>query len=237
MRLSPRLFRVACGFLMLALPGGEAGEMASQKDIVSVTKTGDREVVVAGTFEVPRQVMFEAITQPEPLKQWMSAGGMSLAEVHVDARPGGGFRYVFQRASGSRIEVRGAFRTFDPPRGFAYLESYDFSPLEIEVTTKLDEVSGGTRFTQNLRYVSTRERDEDFDAVATSSREAYARLARYLETEGRSPDDGAMGSRYKTPWSPNPRFDGSRCPCPGPTSTPRTTAGPRGGPSLGCSRG
>jgi len=187
MLLSPRLFRLACGVLMLALPGVEAREMASQKDIVSVTKTGDREVVVAGTFDVPRQVMFDAITQPEPLKQWMSAGGMSLAEVHIDARPGGSFRYVFERASGSRIEVRGAFRTFDPPRGFAYLESYDFSPLEIEVTTKLDEVSGRTRFTQNLRYFSTRERDEDFEGVAASSREAYARLARYLETRRPEP--------------------------------------------------
>lgn len=50
------------------------------------------------------------------------------------------------------------------------------------MTTTLDEVAGGTRFTQTLRYLSTRERDQDFAGVATSSREAYAKLARHLET-------------------------------------------------------
>jgi uncharacterized protein YndB with AHSA1/START domain len=154
--------------------------MAKPSDAVSVTKTAHREILVEGTFAVPRRRMFEAITQPDHLKQWMNASGMSLAEVQVDGRAGGSFRYLFQRPSGRKIEVRGAYRAFDPPRGFAYLESYDFSPLQIEVTTSLEEATGGTRFTQTLRYFSTRERDEDFDGVATSSREAYANLARYL---------------------------------------------------------
>ena len=155
---------------------------ANQQDAVRVTKTSDRETVVAGAFAIPRRVMFEAITQPEHLKHWLSAGGMSLADVHVDARAGGNFRYVFQRPNGAKIEVRGAYRTFDRPHGFAYLESYDFSPLEIEVLTTLDEVAGRTRFVQTLHYSSMRERDEDFAGVSASSREAYAKLARYLET-------------------------------------------------------
>jgi uncharacterized protein YndB with AHSA1/START domain len=107
---------------------------------------------------------------------------MALAETHVDGRAGGSFRYVFQRPSGAKIEVRGAYSAFDSPRGFAYVETYDFSPLRIEVTTALEEAGGETRLTQVLRYASTRERDEDFDGVAASSREAYAKLARYLQS-------------------------------------------------------
>jgi hypothetical protein len=83
--------------------------------------------------------------------------------------------------------VRGDFRTFDPPRGFAYRESYDFSPLEIEVTTTLDDAGGGTRFTQTLRYFTRRERHEDFDGVARSSREAYGKLTQHLGTGLRKP--------------------------------------------------
>jgi uncharacterized protein YndB with AHSA1/START domain len=105
---------------------------------------------------------------------------MSLAEAHVDGRAGGSFRYVFQRPSGKKIEVRGAYSAFDPPRGFAYVETYDFSPLRLDVTTALEEAGGETRLTQTLRYASAQERDDDFDGVATSSREAYAKLARYL---------------------------------------------------------
>lgn len=140
----------------------------------------DREIAIAGTFAVPRQVLFDAITRPEHLKEWMSAGPLTLADVHVDARAGGSFRFVYRRPQGQTIEVHGAYRTFDPPDGFSYLESYDFSPLQIEVTTTLAEVSGGTRFIQTLRYVTAAERDADYDGVATSSREAYGKLARYL---------------------------------------------------------
>ena len=153
---------------------------AVQENTVEVTKKADREVVISGTFAVASRTLFDAITQPDQLRQWMSAGGMTLAEAHVDPRPGGGFRYVYQRPSGKKIEVRGAYRAFDPPRGFAYLESYDFSPLKIEVTTSLEEAGGKTRFTQTLRYSSTQDRDDDFEGVATSSREAYAKLAGYL---------------------------------------------------------
>ena len=151
-------------------------------DTVRVTKVSDREIVVAGVFAVPRSVLFEAITQPEHLTRWMSAAGMTLEDAGVDPRAGGSFRFVFQRPNGRRIEVHGAYRTFDPPRGFAYLETYDFSPLRIEVTTGLDDAGRETQFTQTLRYGSTRERDDDFEPVATSTREAYARLGRYLAT-------------------------------------------------------
>ena len=174
------------GRLIITIAGGkhsyafEYALDAGQEDTVRVTRKNDSEIEVAGTFAVSRQVLFEAITRPEHLTHWMSAGGMALAEAHVDGRAGGSFRYVFQRPSGKKIEVRGAYSAFDPPSGFAYIETYDFSPLRIEVTTALKEAGDKTRLTQTLRYASTRERDEDFDGVATSSREAYAKLARYL---------------------------------------------------------
>lgn len=153
---------------------------ANQRESVRVTKASDHDIVVTGTFAAPRSVLFDALTAPEQVKQWMAASGMSLAEAHVDARAGGSFRLVFQRASGRKLEVRGAYRTFDPPRSFTYLETYDFSPLRIEVTTVLEERRGATRLKKTLHYFSRRERDDDFDAVATSSREAYAKLAGYL---------------------------------------------------------
>lgn len=156
------------------------GENRNRENTVIVTRKNNREIEVTGTFAVSRAVLFDAITRPEHLTHWMSAGGMSLAETHVDGRAGGTFRYVFQRPSGKKIEVRGAYSAFDPPRGFAYIETYDFSPLRIEVATALEEAGGETRLTQTLRYATAQERDEDFDGVAASSREAYAKLARYL---------------------------------------------------------
>jgi uncharacterized protein YndB with AHSA1/START domain len=150
--------------------------MSQQPDVVTIVKVAETDTEVRGVFSAPPARLFEALTAPGQLRTWLRAGPMSLVDVEVDGRPGGHFRYVFQRGTGRRIEVRGAYVTFDPPGGFSYIETYDFSPLRIAVATALVAVDGGTAFTQRLHYASARERDEDFDGVASSSREAYARL-------------------------------------------------------------
>jgi uncharacterized protein YndB with AHSA1/START domain len=177
------------GTLSAAHPAGQGGQSrqameppmrVDPESAVQVSRPSDRDTVVEAAFAVPRRVLFDAITRPEHLKHWMQAGRMTLDEAHVDPRTGGGFRYVFMRPNGRKIEVRGTYTAFDPPNGFAYRESYDFSPLQIDVTSALVESGDRTRLTQTLRYRSAGERDKDFDGVASSSREAFANLARYL---------------------------------------------------------
>jgi uncharacterized protein YndB with AHSA1/START domain len=147
---------------------------------LQATKRGDLETVLARTFAAPREAVFEALTQPRHLLRWMGPGTFRLIDCEVDLRAGGSFRYVFQRPSGARIEVRGAYASVDPPRGYVYTETYDFSPLRVSVTATLEQSKGQTLFEQTLTYSSTQERDADFEGVATSSREAYTSLERYL---------------------------------------------------------
>lgn len=142
-------------------------------------------IVLTRTFAAPREIVFAALTEPEHLVRWLEAAGMTLAGCEADLRAGGGFRLVFERPGGRRIEVRGAYEEVAAPSRFVYAESYDFSPLRVHVTTELDEVKGRTAFRQTLVYASEVERDEDFDGVATSSAEAHAKLDRYLEGLGR----------------------------------------------------
>jgi uncharacterized protein YndB with AHSA1/START domain len=150
---------------------------------LQVTKSSDNEIALTQTFTAPVDAVFAALTQPVHLRHWLKATGMVLADCEVDLRVGGTFRYVFQRSSGFKIEVRGAYHAVDPPRRYVYTESYHFSPLEIHVTTTLESVSRGTVFQQTLHYSSEAERDDDFEGVATSAVEAYANLERYLATQ------------------------------------------------------
>jgi len=152
----------------------------AQKKILQATKPSDNEIVLKRTFAAPRTTVFAALTLPEHLLVWMQPREMPLIACEVDLRMGGTFRYVFQRPSGTRIEVQGGYESVDPPRGFSYRETYDFSPLILHVTTSLDAVGQETAFSQTLRYFSKRERDEDFEGVVTSSEEVYQRLDRYL---------------------------------------------------------
>jgi len=147
---------------------------------MQATKPSDRETVLTRTFAAPRQKVFDALTQANHIVQWMKPSNFSLVACDVDLRVGGSFRYVYQRASGARIEVRGAYKRVDPPSRFEYTETYDFSPLQLQVTTTLDQVGAETVFKQTIVYASIRERDQDFTGVATSASEVYERLAQYL---------------------------------------------------------
>jgi uncharacterized protein YndB with AHSA1/START domain len=148
---------------------------------VTVVKSGNRHTVMTGTFPVDTRTLFAALTVPDQLQQWMHAEGMRLMSVAIEPREGGRLRYEYQRPNGRTMAVLGVYRAFEPPARFAYAESYDFSPLKIEVTTQLDALEPGlTRLTQTLEYGSEAERDEDFEGVATSSREAFGRLAQFL---------------------------------------------------------
>ena len=147
---------------------------------MQVTKADELEIRLTQKFDASREMLFATLTQSAHIQHWMQAAGMTLVACEVDLRAGGGFRYTFERPSGRRIEVRGAYETVDAPRQFTYRESYDFSPLQMQVTTSLESEGDGTVFRQTLRYGSREERDEDYPGVAQSSREAYARLEAYL---------------------------------------------------------
>jgi uncharacterized protein YndB with AHSA1/START domain len=147
-------------------------------------RSSDRAIILTRIFPAPGQAVFDALTQSDRLLRWLQPGHMSLVTCEVDLRSGGAFRYVFQRLSGASIEVRGAYTMVEPPRRFAYQETYDFSPLKVGVETALDELGSDTRFTQTLTYPSTQERDEDFDGVAASAIEVYAKLELYLGSSG-----------------------------------------------------
>jgi uncharacterized protein YndB with AHSA1/START domain len=164
----------------LAWPGATAPALA--QGTTEVTRPSSREIVLTRAFIAPRQAVFDALTQADHLLRWMKPTRMSLVTCEVDLRAGGSFRYVFERPTGTRIEVRGAYLSVDPPRRFVYAESYDFSPLKLQVTTTLNQDGRLTVFRQKLVYASKQERDADFDGVATSAAEAYASLARYLES-------------------------------------------------------
>jgi len=137
---------------------------------MQVEKTPNHGIVLTQTLAEPCDAVFAVLTEAGHLPRWTKSAGMSLVTCDVDLRVGGSFRYVFQRSSGFKIEVRGAYQEVEPPRRFVYTESYDSSPITILVTTTLDTTSEGTLFRQTLRYASTQERDEDFDTLPRALR-------------------------------------------------------------------
>lgn len=147
-----------------------------------VTKPSDRNIVLTRSFAAPRQNVFDALTKPDQVPRWFQPTQVSLLTYETDLRVGGTFRYVFQRRSGARLEMRGVYEEVDPPARWVHTETYDFSPLKLLVTNVLDQVGAKTVLTQTILYSSKEERDRDLDSVASSSAEIHAKLEHYLKS-------------------------------------------------------
>ena len=72
-------------------------EPAPMKNLTTVERKSEREVVVTRTFDAPARLVFEAWTKPELFKQWWvpKSMGMTLHSCEMDVRTGGRYRLVF----------------------------------------------------------------------------------------------------------------------------------------------
>jgi uncharacterized protein YndB with AHSA1/START domain len=173
----------AIASLALGTVAGLSGQATGDRgNTMEVTKPSDRTIVLARSFAAGRQKVFEALTKQDRVPRWFQPAQMSLVSYEADVREGGAFRYVFQRPGGARMEMRGVYSEVDPPHRWVHTETYDFSPLQLLVTTVLNEVRGKTVFEQTILYPSQKERDGDFVGVASSATDIYAKLERYLES-------------------------------------------------------
>lgn len=64
-----------------------------------VSPTAEKTVVISRVFDAPRELVFDAWTQPELLLRWFAPRGCSFHIERIDVRPGGGFHSRIRDAS------------------------------------------------------------------------------------------------------------------------------------------
>jgi len=151
---------------------------------LKVTAARKREIVMTRVFDAPGKLVFDAFTKPELLKRWLfGPSGWSLAVCEIDLKVGGAFRYVWRKADGTEMGMRGVYREIVPPERFVHTESFDdpWYPGQSLITTVLVEQDGRTTLRSTMLYESREARD----AVLASPMEggvaeSYDRLARLL---------------------------------------------------------
>jgi uncharacterized protein YndB with AHSA1/START domain len=76
-------------------------EPSAMKNLTTVERESEREIVVTRTFNGPARIVFEAWTKPQLLKRWWvpKSLGMSFLSCEADVRTGGTYRFVFGHAS------------------------------------------------------------------------------------------------------------------------------------------
>lgn len=117
---------------------------------------------------VPRDLIFQAWTEPDHLSGWYAPAGALAREVSVDARPGGEYLLAWTDAAGVRYVQRGVFHAVDRPVGFRctqWLEAGFPEHYATELAVSMAEEGGSSRI---------RIRQEGFPSAAT--REAQRAL-------------------------------------------------------------
>jgi uncharacterized protein YndB with AHSA1/START domain len=159
------------------------GKNKARIEIVS-----DTEILIARTFEAPRDLVFEAITTPEHVRLWYGCEDMTMVTCEIDLRVGGAWRYVLRMPDGSEHGFHGEYREIAAPSRLVSTENYE--PIgpghEMVATVTLEERGERTFFENRLAYVSKADRDGHLGSgMERGMNESLDRLEALVASQGR----------------------------------------------------
>jgi uncharacterized protein YndB with AHSA1/START domain len=160
--------------------------MATESKVGATTYTtpSDREFAMTRVFDAPRQLVWDAWTNPEHVPHWMlGPEGWTMPVCEIDLRPGGEWHYVWRRADGTRMEMRGAYLEVKPPERLVSTENWGGDWPETTNTLTLSEKDGKTTMTMTVLYPSKEARDAAMKTGMTDGADvSFDRLAEHLRT-------------------------------------------------------
>jgi uncharacterized protein YndB with AHSA1/START domain len=142
----------------------------------------DRAIVITRVVDAPRELVFDAWTKPEHVRNWMlGPEGWTMPVCEIDLRAGGTWRFVWRGSDGSEMAMDGVYQEVSPPDRIVHTESWGDDWARTLNTLVLTEEDGKTTMTVTVLYPTKEARDA---ALATGMKEgmneSFERLAGYL---------------------------------------------------------
>jgi uncharacterized protein YndB with AHSA1/START domain len=131
---------------------------------LNVTTPTDLEIVMTRTFNAPRDLVWEAMSKPELIKQWLfGPPGWTMTVCDDDLRVGGAFRWGWSGPGGVEMAMHGTYKEVTPPEKIVRTEVFDFGcdaqAGEQLSTIVLREDNHKTDLTLTVLYPSKEARD------------------------------------------------------------------------------
>ncbi len=76
-------------------------------------------------LDAPRERVFAALTDPTALARWWGPAGFTMADIELDPRPGGRYRFSMQPPQGEVFHLGGEFLTVEVPSRLVYTFDYE----------------------------------------------------------------------------------------------------------------
>ncbi len=159
--------------------------MAAKTNQLKVTLPTDTSILLEREFDAPRQLVWEAMTTPELVKQWWGPRGYTMPSCEIDLRVGGEWRYLSRDPGGDEYLFRGVYREITPVERLSYTWIFDFPPFnEIAAieTVELEERNGRTYARTTMQWPSKEARDGHAQSMGDGAAQTMDRLEELLAT-------------------------------------------------------
>ncbi|TMM26662.1 MAG: ATPase [Actinobacteria bacterium] len=152
----------------------------------SITTPSDTEIRIERTFDAPRQLVWEAYTDPELLPEWLGPRELTMTVDEFELRPGGSYRFTHRDSEGNEFVFFGELREVEEPNLIVRTFAWEGMPGKFSVErAEFEELEG-----DRTRIVVTSSFDlkEDRDGMLESGMEhgvveSYTRLDELFERQ------------------------------------------------------
>lgn len=135
-------------------------------------------IVTRRWFAAPPELVWEAWTRPELLRQWMGPRTLECVSYDVDLRVGGGWRMVHRAPDGQEFGFHGEYREIERPHRLVGTFVFEPMPDHVAVDTlTLEAKDGGTLATTHTLHASLQARDGHLQSgMEAGMADGYLRL-------------------------------------------------------------
>src|SRR4051812_32810373 len=127
------------------LPRKGEGAMTMTEINRPAALVGDREIAATRIFDAPRQLVWQAWTNPRHIAQWWGPKGFTTTTFSMEVKPGGAWRYVMQGPDGRDYQNKVTFvEVVEPERiVFKHGGDKDTEPVSHETFVTFEDYGAG----------------------------------------------------------------------------------------------
>jgi len=146
------------------------------------TELEARSIVTTRVIDAPRELVFDAFSNPDHLARWWGPNGFTTTTHAFDMRPGGAWRFTMHGPDGRDYENHIVYDEIVRPERIAYQHGDDKGTISFESTITFEDLGGKTRIT--LRAVFPTKENRDWVAkthgAVEGGRQTLGRLEEFL---------------------------------------------------------
>ena len=160
--------------------------MTAAKSNVPAEETAGREIVISREVNAPRELVWEAMTNPKHVVNWWGPRGFSTTIEEMDVRPGGVWKQVMRGPDGTNYPNKSIFKEIVKPERivFSHGGKREGGPgVNFVSTWSFEKLAADkTRVTIRMVFPAAADRDfvvKEFGAIE-GGQQTLERLGEYL---------------------------------------------------------